>query len=260
MDLESLTAFADRLADAASDSIMPYFRASMDIENKRSGAFDPVTAADRDAETAMRRLIVAEYPDHGIVGEEYGAEREGADFVWVLDPIDGTRAFITGLPVWGTLIGLLHQGRPILGMMVQPFTGERYAGNGAHAWYTGPGGARSITTRSCESLGEAVLFTTSPYLFSDDEARAYRRVEQSVRLARYGCDCYAYCMVGSGHADLVIEAGLQSYDVVGLIPIIEGAGGCFTSWSDGPAAAGGQIVASGDPRLHETVLERLNAD
>jgi histidinol-phosphatase len=259
MDLESLSAFVDQLADTASDSIMPHFRAAMDIENKKSGAFDPVTAADRDAEAAMRRLIGAQYPDHGIVGEEYGAEREGADFVWVLDPIDGTRAFITGLPVWGTLIGLLHQGRPILGMMVQPFTGERYAGDGSHAWYTGPGGARSITTRSCGRLSEAALFTTSPYLFSDDEAGAYRRVEQLVQLARYGCDCYAYCMVGSGHADLVIEAGLQSYDVVGLIPIIEGAGGRFTSWTGGPAATGGRIVASGDPRLHETVLEQLNA-
>ena len=259
MDLESLSAFIDQLADTASDSIMPYFRATMDIENKKSGAFDPVTAADRDAEAAMRRMIGAKYPDHGIVGEEYGAEREDADFVWVLDPIDGTRAFITGLPVWGTLIGLLHMGRPILGMMVQPFTGERYGGDGSRAWYHGPGGARSITTRRCGDLGEAALFTTSPYLFSDEEARAYRRVEQLVRMARYGCDCYAYCMVGSGHADLVIEAGLQNYDVVALIPIIEGAGGRLTSWSGGTAARGGRILASGDPRLHETVLERLNA-
>lgn len=258
MDIEALSTFTEALADAASDSIMPFFRASMAVENKDGGGFDPVTAADRNAEAAMRRLIGQTYPGHGIVGEEYGAEREDADFVWVLDPIDGTRAFITGLPVWGTLIGLLHQGRPILGMMAQPFTGERYAGDGSRAWYSGPGGAKPIVTRPCAELAEAAMFTTSPHLFSEDEIPAYLRVEQSVRMARYGVDCYAYCMVGSGQADVVVEAGLQSYDIVALIPVVEGAGGRLTAWDGGSAAAGGRVVASGDPRLHERVLERLN--
>ncbi len=256
---ETLFTFVDALANAASDSIMPFFRAAMDVENKLAVGFDPVTAADRQAEAAMRKMIGETYPDHGIVGEEYGSDRADADFVWVLDPIDGTRAFITGLPVWGTLIGLLHHGRPILGMMAQPFTGERYAGDGTRAWYTGPGGDRTIVTRSCPALAGAALFTTSPHIFSTADWPAYERVEQSVRLARYGVDCYAYCMVGSGQADLVVETGLKSYDIVALIPIIEGAGGRVTTWEGTSAASGGRIAASGDPRLHEQVLAMLTA-
>lgn len=260
MDLEELSAFVTALADTACDSIMPYFRAKLDVEDKGGGSFDPVTVADRKAEAEMRRLIGATHPDHGVIGEEYGSEREDADYVWVLDPIDGTRAFITGLPVWGTLIGLLHHGRPILGMMAQHFTGERYAGDGTRAWYTGPGGARSIATRPCAALGEAALFTTSPYLFSNDETPAYRRVESSVRLARYGIDCYAYSMVASGQADLVVEAGLKIFDIAALIPIVEGAGGRVTTWGGGDAARGGRILATGDPRIHEQAIETLGAD
>ncbi len=237
---------------------MPHFRAAPSVDNKASAEFDPVTVADRAAEAAMRALINDHYPDHGIVGEEYGSERADADHVWVLDPIDGTRAFITGLPVWGTLIGLTIEGRPAFGMMAQAFTRERYAGDGARAWYTGPGGDQALQTRSCSALSAAMLFTTSPYLFAEDEARAYRRVERAARLARYGCDCYAYCMVGSGQADLVVEAGLQSYDIVALIPIVEGAGGRLTDWDGGSAAGGGRIAASGDPRLHDRLLEELN--
>lgn len=258
MDTETLSPFVSQLADVASDSIMPFFRASPVIDNKVADDFDPVTAADRNAEAAIRRLIGETYPDHGIVGEEYGSERADADYVWVLDPIDGTRAFITGLPVWGTLIGLLHEGRPIFGMMAQAFTGERYAGDGTRAWYAGPGGDRSLACRPCPSMAEAILFTTSPFLFTDQETPAYRNVERSTRMARYGCDCYAYCMVGSGQADLVVESGLQSYDIAALIPIIEGAGGRVTTWDGGSAANGGRIAASGDPRLHDTLLDMLS--
>jgi myo-inositol-1(or 4)-monophosphatase len=256
-DDESLAIFLDRLADAAAKAIMPHFRASTEVTNKAAAHFDPVTAADRDAEAEMRRLIAATYPEHGIVGEEYGPERADARFVWVLDPIDGTRSFITGLPVWGTLIGLLEDGRPRLGMMAQPFTGERFAGDGRRAWYTGPGGAKPMATRAAASLQDAALFTTSPYLFSASEGEAYRRIEKSVRLARYGVDCYAYCMVAAGQADIVIEAGLQSYDIVALIPIVEGAGGRLTAWDGGSAASGGRVCASGDQRLHEQVLAEL---
>ena len=205
----------------------------------------------------MRGLIAARYPDHGIVGEEYGQDRPDAEFVWVLDPIDGTRSFIAGLPVWGTLIGLRAAGRPVLGMMVQPFTGERFAGDGKRAWYAGPGGASEMRTRPCASLGEALLFTTTPKLFRGAELEAYERVERGVRLARYGTDCYAYCMVAAGHADLVIESGLKPHDIVALIPIIEGAGGVVTGWQGGSAAMGGQVLACGDPRLHAAVVARL---
>ncbi len=236
---------------------MPHFRARVDVENKAETGFDPVTAADRAAEAAMRSLIADAYPDHGIVGEEFGNEREDAEYVWVLDPIDGTRAFITGLPVWGTLIGLTHVGRPVLGMMVQPFTGERYAGDGRTAWLSRAGTIELLHTRQCESLAGATLFTTTPAIFTGEDRRAYDRVENAVRLARYGCDCYGYCMVAAGHADVVIEADLKPYDIVAMIPIVTGAGGCVTDWEGGSAALGGRIVATGDPRLHDQVLARL---
>jgi myo-inositol-1(or 4)-monophosphatase len=206
----------------------------------------------------MRALIGSTYPAHGIVGEELGAERADAESVWVLDPIDGTRAFISGLPVWGTLIGLLQAGRPALGMMAQPFTGERFAGDGREAWYTGPGGPRPLATRRCDSLASAVLFTTTPAIFRPVERAAYDRVEAAVRMARYGCDCYAYCMLAAGFVDIVVEAGLQAYDIVALIPVIEGAGGRVTNWQGGSAAAGGQVAVTGDPRLHDALLDLLN--
>jgi myo-inositol-1(or 4)-monophosphatase len=257
MDLEALTAFLDRLADAAAAAIMPHFRVATAVENKKDGAFDPVTIADRNAEAAMRRLINQTWPDHGIIGEEYGSEREGADHVWVLDPIDGTRSFISGIPLWGVLIGLLTEGRPAIGMMAQPFTGERFAGDGRRAWYSGPSGRSDLKARPCSALGDAVLFTTTPFLFRDGERDAYQRVEKAVRMARYGTDCYGYCMVASGHADLVVEAGLQPYDVAALIPIVEGAGGRMTAWDGGSAARGGRVIAAGDPRLHELAMARL---
>ncbi len=257
-DLANLAAFVDRLADAASDSILPHFRAAPSIESKGDSGFDPVTIADRNAETAMRRLIARTYPDHGIVGEEHGSERGEADYVWVLDPIDGTRAFITGLPVWGTLIGLMHKGRPVFGMMAQAFTRERYAGDGRRAWYRGPDGvAMPLATRRCAALADAALFTTTPAMFKGTDRAAYDRVEASVRLARYGCDCYAYCMVAAGHADLVIEAGLKPYDIVALIPVIEGAGGRVTDWQGKDAAGGGRILATGDARIHDAALAKL---
>jgi myo-inositol-1(or 4)-monophosphatase len=256
-DLTALFTFMDRLATVAADSVMPHFRAGADVTSKKSAQFDPVTIADRNAEQAMRKLINTSYPDHGIVGEEFGSERPDAEFVWVLDPIDGTRSFITGLPVWGTLIGLKRAGKPMLGMMAQPFTGERFAGDGSKAWYTGPGGAQSLKTRTCAALDLASLFTTTPALFQGAERAAYDRVEAAVRLPRYGCDCYAYCMVAAGHADVVVETGLQPYDIVALIPILEGAGGRITDWAGGSAAGGGRVVASGDRQIHQAVLAKL---
>jgi myo-inositol-1(or 4)-monophosphatase len=257
-DTAKLPGFLDRLASAAAKAIMPHFRTGGTVENKGENRFDPVTEADRGAEDSIRRLIAEAYPDHGILGEELGNERTDAEFVWVIDPIDGTRSFITGLPTWGTLIGLMHKGKPILGMMAQPFTGERFAGDGVRAWYSGPNGNRVLTTRRCPTLAEASLFTTTPAMFQGVDRSAYDRVEQAVRLARYGCDCYAYCMVAAGHADAVVEAGLQPYDIVALIPIVEGAGGRLTDWQGNSAAKGGRVVASGDARLHDRIIEVLN--
>jgi myo-inositol-1(or 4)-monophosphatase len=257
MNFHDLEPFLDALADTAAETTLPHFRANGAIDNKGGGTFDPVTEADRNAETAMRKLIKATFPEHGIIGEEHGPERESAEFVWVLDPIDGTRSFIAGIPLWGTLIGLLRDGKPVLGMMAQPFTGERFAGDGRRAWYRGPGGDRALATRSCPSLSDAILFTTTPALFNRADRRSYDRVEASVRVPRYGADCYAYCMVAAGHVDLVVETELKPYDIVALIPIIEGAGGRVTDWEGGSAAAGGRVVAAGDPRLHDQVLKRL---
>jgi len=252
-----LAPFLDQLADAASAAIMPHFRQGFSVDNKLKGGFDPVTIADKNGETAMRALINARHPDHGILGEEHGPENLEADNVWVLDPIDGTRAFITGLPTWGCLIGLRTNGIPSLGMMVQPYVGERYSGDGRGAWYQGPLGQKALNTRSCASLAEATLFTTTPALFNDTERPAYDRLEAGAQLTRYGTDCYAYCMVAAGHGDAVIESGLQAYDIVALVPIIEGAGGVVTTWTGGSPADGGQIVASGDPRLHDILLSEL---
>jgi myo-inositol-1(or 4)-monophosphatase len=255
--------FVHELATLSGQVILPFFRSTFSIQDKsRGGAFDPVTEADRAGEAVMRQLIKRTFPTHGIVGEEFGAEQADAEYVWVLDPIDGTRAFMAGLPLWGTLIGLTRQGAPAYGMMHQPFTGERFFGDGGNAVYRGRQGDRTmerkLATRRCESLGRAILATTSPNLFDEAGRAAYERVERAARLARYGCDCYAYCMLAAGHIDIVVEQGLQPYDVAALIPIIEGAGGLVTTWDGGPAGQGGSIVAVGDRRLHDPVLALLN--
>ena len=250
--------FVAQLAAASGQAILPFFRTLMAAEDKSlGGVFDPVTEADRAGEIAMRRLIADAFPSHGIVGEEFGAEREDSEFVWVLDPIDGTRAFMSGLPLWGTLIGLLRNGSPAYGLMHQPFIGERFFGDGGSASYECPHGPRPLNTRRCRALGDAVLSTTSPRLFAGGELAAYERVEANVKLARYGYDCYAYCMLAAGHIDVVIETGLQPYDIVALIPIIEGAGGIVTSWDGGSAAGGGSVLACGDKWLHERIVEGL---
>ncbi|HXW70766.1 MAG TPA: histidinol-phosphatase [Methylocella sp.] len=257
------TAFVDKLADVAAEAILPFFRTALRADDKNpSGAFDPVTEADRAAEAAMRHLIQATFPNHGIIGEEHGSIHKDAEYVWLLDPIDGTKSFIAGMPVWGTLIGLLHNGRPVYGMMVQPFTMERFTGDGKRAFWWGPGRdrrmmQRKLTTRNCGGLASATLMTTSPLLYSEDKLKAFRRVEAKVRLSRYGGDCYAFAMLAAGHVDCVIEADLKPYDIVPLLPIIEGAGGLATGWDGKDAIGGGDVIASSNARIHEEVLALL---
>ena len=251
-------AFVDQLAAVSGEAILPFFRTALSIEDKSRGhGFDPVTAADRAAESAMRSLIRRSFPAHGIVGEEFGDERADAEYVWMLDPIDGTKSFISGMPAWGTLIGLMRFGVPVFGMMHQPFTRERFSGDGGAAQYRGPAGDRALQVRACAALADAVLFTTSPALMTRRERRPFAQVEDKVRMSRYGGDCYAYCMLAAGHVDLVIETGLQAHDVVPLIPIITGAGGIVTTWEGKPAEAGGRIVAAGDKRAHAAALAIL---
>ena len=250
--------FVDRLATVSGEAILPFFRTSLGIENKGGpGTFDPVTAADRAAETAMRTLIRESFPEHGIIGEEFGNERVDAEYCWVLDPIDGTKSFIAGMPAWGTLIALTREGEPVYGMMHQPFTRERFTGDRIAARYRGPAGERALHVRRCAQLGDALLMTTSPLLMKEADRAAFGKVEQAVKLSRYGGDCYAYCMLAAGHVDLVIETELKPYDIMPLIPIIAGAGGIVTSWDGGSPVAGGRIIAAGDKRVHEAAMKVL---
>jgi len=249
--------FVDQLASASGETILPFFRTALAVENKKAGGFDPVTAADRAAENAMRALIRKNFPDHGIVGEEYGSERTGAEYVWVLDPIDGTKSFISGMTAWGTLIGLMRFGEPVFGMMHQPFIGERFSGDGGAAHYRGRTGNRDLHARKCAALSDAVLFTTSPLLMNKTDRATFERVENKVKLSRYGGDCYAYCMLAAGQIDLVVETEIKPHDIVPLIPIITGAGGVVTTWENGPPQAGGRIVVAGDKRVHAAALEML---
>jgi myo-inositol-1(or 4)-monophosphatase len=246
-------AFVDELATVSGETIRPFFRSALSVENKsRSGGFDPVTAADRAAEAAMRALIKRTFPEHGVVGEELDADNPNAEYVWVLDPIDGTKSFICGLPAWGTLIALTRRGQPIYGMMHQPFTREHFSGDGKGAHYRGPAGERDLRVRSCAELSDAIMLTTSPLLMNAADRQCFSRVEDSVRLSRYGGDCYAYCVLAAGHVDL------KPHDVLALIPIIEGAGGIMTTWENEPALKGGRIIAAGDKRIHAQAMTLLN--
>ncbi len=250
--------FVEELAKVAGDAIRPFFRSALGVENKsKLGMFDPVTEADRAAETAMRRLINKTFPAHGIVGEEFGSDKPDAPYVWVLDPIDGTKSFIAGMPAWGTLIGLMKDGAPVYGMMHQPFIGEWFSGDGGSARYRGPAGDRKLTARHCASVKDAILYTTSPLLMDETERKQFQKVEAQAKHSRYGGDCYSYCMVAAGHIDLVIEAGVHSFDIVPLIPIIEGAGGIITTWTGENAYNGGRIIAAGDKRVHAEAMKLL---
>jgi histidinol phosphatase-like enzyme (inositol monophosphatase family) len=252
-----LSAFIERLAQQSGEAILPFFRTELSVLDKGSDKFDPVTEADRAAETVIRRVIQANFPTHGIRGEEFDDHNPDAEYQWVVDPIDGTRAFICGLPVWGTLIGLMRDNHPVMGVMNQPYTGELFFGDGKHARLKGPRGQRDLMTSSKTRLSDSHLMSTDPRLFVGREAEAFRRVESMVKLSRYGVDCYAYAMLASGQIELVIETGLKPYDIVGLIPIIQGAGGVVTDWQGGPAKDGGSIVAAANADLHAQALALL---
>ncbi|MDH3665514.1 MAG: histidinol-phosphatase [Paracoccaceae bacterium] len=262
-DLTALTDLACRLADAAGAACLPHFRSrALSTDNKKNdGAFDPVTIADHEAEAAIRAILTAERPDDGVFGEEEGLTEGTSGLTWVVDPIDGTRAFISGLPVWGTLIALDDGQTGRIGIVDQPHIGERFVGvkaDGApRAWLTFRGGTQSIGTRACASLAEATLFTTSPDIFDGREWEGYRAVESHVRLARYGTDCYAYALVAAGYVDLVIESSLNAYDIAAPAALIQAAGGVVTDWKGGDCRWGGQAVAAGDPAVHAEALEIL---
>lgn len=248
---------ANRLADAAREPTLRHFRTGLAAESKESARFDPVTEADRASERAMRAILADLRPDDAVLGEEYGAKPGSSGLTWVLDPIDGTRAYLIGAPTWGVLVAVADAHGPILGVIDQPHIGERFIGGLGLAEVRGPRGTVALVTRAPRPLAEALVMTTFPEIGTTAEEAAFRRVASRARLVRYGLDCYAYALIAAGQVDLVIEAGLQAYDVHAPIAVIEAAGGIVTDWQGGPAHDGGQIVAAANARIHAEALALL---
>lgn len=260
IDAETI-AFAHRLADAAGEVIRPYFRKRIEIADKgasKGTVFDPVTEADRRAEEAIRALIERERPEDGVLGEEFGERPGSSGLRWVLDPVDGTRAFINGRHEWGSLIALERDGRPLLGIVDQPVLGERFIGVNGRANVFVRGIEAPLHVRNCAAIGDAILCATHPYAyFEADERAAFRRVSGAVKMSRFGGDCYIFGLMALGFADLIIESHLHRWDVAALIPLIEGAGGIITNWQGGDCSDGGQLVAAGDAGVHAQALKLL---
>lgn len=257
-DLAELERLIITLARAAGEAALPFFRGEFALSDKNAGGrFDPVTEADQKAEAAVRRLLAEHRPQDGIVGEEYGSEREDRDLVWVIDPIDGTRAFISGLPLWTTLIALRVEGRPTLGVISQPYLGEIFVGGPSGSRLITAAGERRLNVRPCPLLTDAVVSTTDPELFDGSEMGGFAQVRAAARLARYGCDAYAYAMLAMGRMDLVIESGLKPWDWQPLVPVVEGAGGVVRNWRGEAPDHTGQIAAAGDPKCLEEALVAL---
>ena len=259
-DRREVLALAHDLAHVARHETLRHFRSvTLTADSKETARFDPVTVADRAAEAAMRRLIAARRPQDAILGEEMGAAAGTSGLTWVLDPIDGTRSYLAGTPTWGVLIACSDDTGPIYGVIDQPYIGERFVGGLGRAEMTGPLGRRLLKTRAPRPLSDALLFTTFPEVGTSDEGAAFNRVKARARLTRYGTDCYAYALVAAGQIDLVIEAGLQSYDVQAPIAVIQAAGGVMTNWQGGPCAQGGQVIAAANPEIHAEALALLAA-
>lgn len=256
---DDLWKVAEALADVAAARSLPLFRSrTLRAENKAGTGFDPVTQADREAERAMRALVAARRPGDGVLGEEFGPLEGRSGLTWVLDPIDGTRAFLSGATTWGTLIGLDAGDGPVLGVIDQPYIRERFMGGLGRAEMVRDGVRVPLATRACAGLADAILYSTFPEIGTPAERQAFEAVRDRVRLTRYGFDCYAYALVALGQVDLVIEAGLHPYDIEGPQAVIEAAGGIYTDWTGGPAHRGGRVVAAGDARVHAAALELLS--
>jgi histidinol phosphatase-like enzyme (inositol monophosphatase family) len=256
---DDLVATAHQLADAARTATLQHFRkADLVAETKESERFDPVTAADRLSEERMRAILASRRPDDAILGEEFGAKSGTSGLTWVLDPIDGTRGYLSGTPTWGVLISVRDAGGPIFGIIDQPYIGERFEGGLGRARVVGPMGEAVLATRAPRPLAEAILFTTFPEVGTPEEGAAFRRVAGRARLVRYGTDCYAYALIAAGQIDLVIEAGLQAYDVQAPIAVIEAAGGIVTDWQGRPAHDGGRVLAAANRAIHAEALALLN--
>lgn len=254
-----LWSVAHALADAARPATLAHFRsASLSADNKLAGGFDPVTAADRASEAAMRAVLARLRPQDAILGEEEAAKPGTSGLTWVIDPIDGTRGYLSGTPTWGVLVGLADDQGSLLGIIDQPYIKERFWGGFGEAWVEGPMGRAPLHARPARPLTEAILYSTFPEVGTQAEAAAFRRVVPNTRLTRYGTDCYGYALIAAGQIDLVIEAGLQTYDVMAPIAVIEAAGGLVTNWQGGPAHQGGQVLAAANAAVHAEALALLN--
>jgi histidinol phosphatase-like enzyme (inositol monophosphatase family) len=257
-DHDELVSVANALADAARAVILPYFRSKdLTAENKLTTGFDPVTHADKAAEQEMRDVLARLRPDDAILGEEFGTKSGTSGLTWVLDPIDGTRGFVSGTPTWGVLIAVGDDNGPMIGVIDQPYIGERFLGSPKGAHFKGPHSAGPIQTRAARALPDATVFTTFPEVGSSQERKGFEAVASHAQLTRYGMDCYAYALLAAGQIDLVIEAGLNSYDIQGPIGLIHGAGGIVTDWTGGPAHNGGRALAAANPEIHAQALAIL---
>lgn len=249
-----LEGFALELGHTAGGIARVYFRSAFSIENKDERGFDPVTSADRAIESVLRKSIRERFPDHGIVAEEEGDHEPESRFTWFIDPIDGTRAFMMGSPLWGTLVGLMEDGKPIFGVLSQPVLEEVFFGSPSGSWLITEDGRQRLRSRKRDELAQAALAATHPDMFSGDDAAKFKTLASRCLLHRFGGDCYNYAMLAAGFIDLVVEAGLKPFDIVPLIPILEGAGCVVTDWEGGPPYAGGRVVAAGTARLHAQAL------
>ncbi|PKP74223.1 MAG: histidinol-phosphatase [Alphaproteobacteria bacterium HGW-Alphaproteobacteria-6] len=255
---DDLIATAHALADAARVETLAHFRsAGLAADNKETSHFDPVTVADRASERAMRAILAERRPDDAILGEEFGPTPGTSGLTWVLDPIDGTRSYLSGTPTWGVLISVADATGPLFGLIDQPFIGERFAGGFGLAEVKGPMGLLPLRVRAPRPLSEAILFTTFPEVGTPADGAAFTRVKAQARLTRYGLDCYAYALVAAGQIDLVIEAGLQAYDVQAPIAVIEAAGGIMTDWQGRPVHQGGRVLAAANREIHAEAMALL---
>jgi myo-inositol-1(or 4)-monophosphatase len=260
LDVAAALEFAHDTARAAGRAILPHFRAALDVENKdAAGGYDPVTIADRAAETAIRAALRERFPGHGLFGEEHGREAGSEPWLWVIDPIDGTKSFVLGQLHWGVLIALNDGTRPVAGVAYQPFVDEAFVArvDGPAEWRRGDA-RRTLSTRRCASLADAIVVTTDPRFFAPArEAAAYAAVTSGARFTRFGGDLYCYTQLAMGLVDVVVETGLKPYDIQALIPLIESAGGAVTDWEGRPCYDGGDVLACGDPALHQRLLRRI---
>jgi len=261
-DIEDRLAFISSAAHKSADVILPYFRSHFTVEHKEGqGRFDPVTEADRAGEEIIRQMIEKTYPDDAILGEEFGKKDGTSPYCWVLDPIDGTRSFISGIPLWGTLIGLTFEGHSIMGAMHQPYIGELFLGSPHGTFLLRNGERKQLKTRQCTHISDALMASTAPEIFNKPEdISAFERVKKAVKLTRFGGDCYLYSLIAAGQLDLVVETALEAYDIAALVPIVENAGGIITTWEGEPASNGGRIIAAGCRELHETAMELLQTN